>query len=1002
MTTRQDRKGTGVLHLIYIVLCLLAILPAKAQQLQATLSHYSTDNGLPSNAVADIKQDGYGYIWVATWNGLSRFDGFSFNNYATGSASGIPMMHNRIISIAIDSEQNVWMRMYDGRIFVLNRKTDTIMNPLEGVDGYVDMYTSASLVPLARGGIMAIIDGKGLYKLGLRQGKAIVQQIQTKGLTVTALAESKSGRLWIGTEQGLYYMGNNTAISKKPAIATESIRSLCVDGETAYAGTVSGRIFVVDRQMNSSQLAVEAGKPILSMFIDSHKQLWFAPEEAGVSRMDLRSGQSKHYEQKVHVPHEEAQGAVVSEVDGRVWVSMNRGGFGYYNSLSDEIEYFHNDPTMPWSLSNSVSAYIVQPGGVVFETTNRKGIERLDLLKKTIMRIMPFGNGDAPSANNIRTLFYDKQLKQLLVGGKAGKIGFIGDGQQQCAATAGEQMGRIYDIEKDRSGNYWISTKGNGLVKMTKQADGGFKMETFRHNDNDPMSLSSNNVYSTMEDTNGNIWVATYDGGVNIMVRKRNGGYVFLNNRNAMKHYPKKTFLKVRTLTRDQRGNVWAGTTDGLLIMSYRDNKIRIERIDERTGRQHGLNSNDIVCLACDSKGTMWIGTNGGGISRCNGRNERGILAFRTYDNASGMPSDEVKAITFDQNGNVWLATDHSICSFDVGKEIFSTYSLQDGVDDTSLSEEAAITLPSGEMLFGTTNGIYIVDKRRLAKLDGTALKLRFTDFMLNDKAISPRTDSHYDYYVPDSTSVELPDHGSLFSIRFASLNYKMQARVKYQYILDGFDKDWRTADGSRTATYSDVPTGTYTFKVKAFLPESPETSDVRTIEVKVPPHYLLSTKAIWIYILLFVAVALLLIRLRQEWLTRLAKMRVLKIGPQEIAFDRKDDYTFVKRQLDWLEKHYSDSNLKIDDMATNSGLSRTMFYNKLKLLTGLSPKEFISDFRLKKAKMFLEKTNCTVAEITYNCGFNDPAYFSRMFKLDTGMSPSKYRETAAQKAGDK
>jgi ligand-binding sensor domain-containing protein len=103
-----------------------------AQQLQATLSHYSTDEGLPSNAVADIKQDSYGYVWIATWNGLSRFDGFVFHNYTTGVGSRLPHMHNRIIDLTLDMEQNVWLRMYDGRVFVLNRKTDCIENPLEG------------------------------------------------------------------------------------------------------------------------------------------------------------------------------------------------------------------------------------------------------------------------------------------------------------------------------------------------------------------------------------------------------------------------------------------------------------------------------------------------------------------------------------------------------------------------------------------------------------------------------------------------------------------------------------------------------------------------------------------------------------------------------------------------------------------------------------------------------------------------------------------------------
>ena len=159
------------------------------------------------------------------------------------------------------------------------------------------------------------------------------------------------------------------------------------------------------------------------------------------------------------------------------------------------------------------------------------------------------------------------------------------------------------------------------------------------------------------------------------------------------------------------------------------------------------------------------------------------------------------------------------------------------------------------------------------------------------------------------------------------------------------------------------------------------------------PPHFLLSAKAVWIYIVLIVLTAILLLHVRQKRLARLAKMRVLKIGPQEIAFAQKADYDFVKSQLDWLEEHYSDSSLKIEHLVAVAKMSRTSYYNELKSLTGLSPKELVSDFRLKKAKMMLEKTDTTVAEIAYKTGFNDPVYFTRLFRTTFGMTPTQYRK---------
>ena len=110
--------------LLALMFAMSATSVVRAQQLQAALSHYSTDDGLCSNAVSDIKQDGYGFIWIATWNGLSRFDGYNFYNYKTGGQSRVPFLHNRISDLEIDAMQNVWMRMYDGRVFMVDRKTE--------------------------------------------------------------------------------------------------------------------------------------------------------------------------------------------------------------------------------------------------------------------------------------------------------------------------------------------------------------------------------------------------------------------------------------------------------------------------------------------------------------------------------------------------------------------------------------------------------------------------------------------------------------------------------------------------------------------------------------------------------------------------------------------------------------------------------------------------------------------------------------------------------------
>jgi hypothetical protein len=296
---------------------------------------------------------------------------------------------------------------------------------------------------------------------------------------------------------------------------------------------------------------------------------------------------------------------------------------------------------------------------------------------------------------------------------------------------------------------------------------------------------------------------------------------------------------------------VWAGTTDGILIMSLKGDKFTATPLATPNDPAQGLASNDIICLRRDQQGNMWVGTNSGGLSCTTDQDANGCWLFENYGIEAGLPSEEIRSITFDSKGTVWFATDNMLCSFDIKKKIITTFSTLDGVDDTMCSENAAISLPGGKILFGTLDGYYTVDRNNLINKTGSLLKLRITDFFLNDQQMSPRLNDTFDFYVPESRRVKLPKHGGVFTFRFAALNYQLQHRTHYQYRLLGYESEWNNATKERLASYSDLPAGTYLFQVKAFLLESPENYDMRTLEVVIPPYFLLSTSAVWFYLFL-------------------------------------------------------------------------------------------------------------------------------------------------------
>lgn len=987
-------------HIVVAIACsfVLGGGPVYAQQLQATRHHFSTDDGLSSNAIAQIVQDDYGYIWLATWNGLSRFDGYNFFNYKTGAASHIRNLHNRISQLVVDNQQNIWMRMYDSRIFVLKRAEDRIVNPFENVSGSEEYRASHTLTVTSSGDVLASIDGVGLYKMRMTNQGVKAQLITVSDMVITSIAEGYQDDIWLGTNQGVHRMdASNLTIERKGLFLDEHVTCLYSNGYNIYVGTKSGKILSFSYGQES-HVVRDGGDQVAKLFVDSHGLIWFTDSRMGVSKIDPETHQERFYSQNVKTPDYDGYGGIITESNGVVWMAMNRGGFGYYNRETGEVEYFHNDPSNPWNLSNAVNAMLVTNEGVVFESTTRRGLEKLEIINKIIARKMVAPGSTNPLDNEIRGLLYDKSRKQLLMGNKAGVLHIIKSDSIHMTYTKtddGSPIGRIYGISRDASGRYWIASKDNGVFKMTPTAN-GYSIVNLRHKDGDPNSLSDNRAYYCLEDKDGNLWVATYGGGVNLLPKGKDG---FLYPKRGMNSYPINAFQKVRTLELDKDGKVWAGTTDGILIMSYKKGKVEVQRLQE--SKEHPddiLMSNDVVCLARDAHGMMWVGTNGGGLAHTIGQDSEGHWYFEQFGAKDGLPSEEIKCLTFDNRGNVWFATDHHICSFDQGKRIFATYSNLEGVDETICSEASAVTLANGHILFGTVNGYYDVDQAKLATSTGSMLKLHITDFWVNNVLQTPRQTTLYNYYVPDAKSVSLANHDDEIGFRFASLNYQLQHRVHYQYMLEGYDEDWQNAPVSRTAWYNNLPSGTYKFKVKAFLIDSPEKYDMKEIEVVVPPSFLFSREAMWIYMAIGVVLCvLLMLWIQKKRCRRERRQHRENLARERAAVRAKEDEEFMQRLGLWMEKNYKNPAVDIEQLIVFMSMSLADFESKLKHITNKTPKEYISEYRIDKAKQMLTHTDESIADISFDLGFANAAQFNRLFQESTDMTPSQYRDAQKQ-----
>ena len=984
---------------------------AHAQTLQAILTHYSTDNGLSSNAISKIRQDDYGFLWIATWNGLNRFDGYNFYTYETGAISQIPNLHNRISSLAIDKSQNVWLNMYDHRIFVMKRSEDRIINPFEGIAGSDGFQITLPLTVVSNGDVLAVVDGVGVYKLHLDDQGLKAQLVTTGELKVTGMAEGYQNDIWLATDQGIHRMDvENLSVERKGYFLDEHINGIFSDGFNIYAGTESGKIVAFAYGQEPKQLRA-AGEPVNSVFADSHGLIWFSDTRVGVGYFDPKTMKEKMFTQVVKFPDYDGYGGEFNEVDGIVWARLNHGGYGYYDREADQLRYFYNSPESEWSLSNTVYAFLELKEGVVWESTSRQGLEKLEIVKNIIERHQLVDDATSTLSNEIRAMFYDEQRHSLLIGNKKGALFLLGDDgsrQEIYNDSQGRQIGRIYGISIDSKGNIWLSSKDNGLFKMTHTGS-GYSIRNYCHDDNDEHSLGDNHAYQTVEDAEGNIWVATYGGGVNMMSK---GSDHFIRA-DEITGYPQAAFRKVRAIAIDSEGTIWAGTTDGLLLLKKEGSNITATKMEPSYEKPNMImRSHDIVCMNTDSLGTIWLGTNSGGLSHEIGKDSQGHILFENFGVSDGLPSDGVRSITFDKNGSVWFSTDYMICSFNREKRIISTYSRLEGIDETMCSESSAITLPDGRILFGTLNGYYIIDQAKLTTTTGSMLKLHLTDFWMDGVLQSPRFTDDFDYYVPEARKVVLKKRPSEIKFRFASLDYHLQHRVHYQYKLEGYEDEWHNSDKSRTATYHNLPGGTYRLMVQAFLQESPEMKDQLEIEIVVPSSFFHSSLSIWLYIFTAIILCTWLLFMRQNQIKRrMSKTNQLRNeteGDSTTEFEkdsmlihRKSDYTFMKQLVAWLDNHYSDPNASEDEMMESTDMSRAEFIEELKVISDRTPRQFLNDFRISKAREFLEETDKPIDEIWSITGFSDPEQFELMFMMKLKMSPAQYREKKQNKETD-
>ncbi len=930
-----------IAFVVAVVATLLCNLSVVAQP-QSIIRSYYTHDGMPHNRVSDIYTDSEGFVWICTWYGVSRFDGYTFKNYSTLSDSHSPLSHNRFLSVSEDKAHHLWFKVYNNHIYRYNRHSESFEDPfllLEGVD--TKQCRVLAHCHDSRGSTWVAVPGVGLARFDVAEdGVALVLGVRVGSEEIEGSIQSlwidKEDNLFVTTSFGILYTYSakeqhfsevgeceNTILSfldykdgvclltkdavycikgsrLERVVEGDNLSAMTLDrvDSQLYVGNRSGKLFRLseeNRQLCRIDYSGDKLSRIRQLQSDSFGLVWITTADAGISRYNPSDGSCKHFYQKPNtVSYNIDTLPKLAESNGRLWIKMNHYGFGYYDRERDLVEPFYNDPERAeCMMTNAVVRFDVRDNVLWLSTYYERGLRRAILLEQPARAWNIDTLIDDPKSSEVRALISDR-AGRIWVGTKTGEL-LCYDGEYnllQRYVLGGQKRAMIYAIREDGKGRIWVGTRNNGLYLMEACDDKYHVVREFTHNDKDIYSLSSDHIYSIAEDDLGRVWIATYGGGVNLYDEPSQR---FLHSENLLVGYPIREADRVRWLLNDGSGRMLAATVDGLVVFSPQENVrgMEFKLVQRQVGDSGSLANNDIIHMMLDREQKVWLATYGGGLNTIEGYENQLTPRFKSYTTANGLSSNICMAVTEDSLGRVWVSTQNGVSRLDADRQLFSNYQLYRNHVSASFNEATTLTAPDGKILFGSGDKVFSFDPNRNDS-NQRDLKLHFTSLTINNEPAQIGSSGPLTSSITEAQQIELDYDYSNFRIDFAALDFAAQDRVGYLYMLEGYDSDWNQVGKLNTASYSNVPPGRYTFRLKAYLGNPSAPSAQRSVEIIVHPPLWLTWWAKLLYLMLFVAVVVTVWRI----FSSMQRMRREARVEQEMTDMKLQFFTNISHEL--------------------------------------------------------------------------------------------------------
>ncbi|NQU86903.1 MAG: hypothetical protein HQ541_14200, partial [Mariniphaga sp.] len=389
----------------------------------------------------------------------------------------------------------------------------------------------------------------------------------------------------------------------------------------------------------------------------------------------------------------------------------------------------------------------------------------------------------------------------------------------------------------DGKGNLWIGTFLGGIDVLNLTTG---RITNYAHETNNPGSLADNRVWDLSIDKNGEIWIGTSQG-----VDR------FDSESNSFVHYPQIFGSEhITWIETDSDNNIWAGTTDEVII--YNQFTDQINRFKEHSRS-----------FFEDSKNRHWIATFDRGIAAYS--KSEGPLSY--YNENDGLANNQALCILEDSDYNLWISTNNGLSKFNPESGYFQNFSNNDGLQNNQFCYGAAYKSDSGEMLFGSISGFNTFNPREIIPFDSN-VPIVLTDLKIFNKTVKISNDKKavLTKSISETSELILDYSQNVFTIEFAALNYVNSENNLYSYYLEGFNRDWNEPSKTHTATYTNLNPDEYLLHIKQVIPGNPvENPELQIKIIILPPFW----KTGWFRALILITIAFLIYTLVRFFINR-------------------------------------------------------------------------------------------------------------------------------------